>query len=473
MNSDSMDASEDLASRTRPSRPLRKTAARKVSEERRQAERDEKREQLKNLERVENDDDLSDTQRKKITNLRKDLGINPTGKSVDPQSKPQYPESASGNNEEDRSEKSPQIPGSGDSPSSENERLGVGNQKRNGYSGSPSTQAAPKTSSEMTHEGGVATAYCRCKSFGNSRIIYRYGPPGHSKYEFGPPKAHADDEIKRLPLISGKRETILDIQEDGRWLYGFLNIKKIVYVVTLTPNPHRKWKPRYKKGKAIHVFPTILVGVQWDQIQERHKRLLTDGESWNFRGKLMERLKKKEKISLDNWIRDAAMLQDQSYEAWIKKNGVTNRDRPPTFFPGADWANVPVQPKKTKSQSVRTGSNSKNSSLDSQENGSPGEESHHSGKKRSRANSGANSACMKKPRSATASTEKSTERYIDWSSYLCTNMIHFGLTDKKREDDPDGYMETLDTIHKGWSDYRQNMIKRGFKILPGGEKPEA
>lgn len=199
----------------------------------------DKREQLTELEKVE-EGDRSPAQRRKITKIRKELGIDATSESMDPQSKPQYPESTSGDNKEGKCDKFAQTPGGGDTPSSENERLGFDNRKGKGSAGSPSNQTAPKVSPEMTDEGGVAGAYCRCKSFGKSRIIYRYGPPGHSKHEFGPSKAHTKDEIVRLPLISGKHKTIFDIQEAGRWLYGFHNIRKVVSVATLTPNPRRK-----------------------------------------------------------------------------------------------------------------------------------------------------------------------------------------------------------------------------------------
>lgn len=199
-----------------------------------------------------------------------------------------------------------------------------------------------------------------------------------------------------------------------------------------------------KKGKAIHVFPTILVGILWDQIQPRHQEeLLKDGESFIFRGKLMERLNKKDKLSLDDWIRKAANDQDLSYKIWLQEKGVTDRDRPPIFFPGADWANAPVKTK-AKSQSVRTKPSSKNSVLGSQVNGSPSEENNHSGKKRQRANSGANSESMKKPRPVSASTEESTKT-IDYRSYLSYNMNHFKLTDKMRDDDPEEYQEIYDT----------------------------
>jgi hypothetical protein len=228
-----------------------------------------------------------------------------------------------------------------------------------------------------------------------------------------------------------------------------------------------------KKGKAIHVFPTILVEILWDQIQPRHEEeLLKDGGSFIFRGKLMERLNKKDKLSLDDWIRKAANHQDLSYKHWLGEKGVTDRDRPPTFFPGADWDSASVKTGKTRSQSVRTKTNSTNSVLGSQVNGSPREENHHSSKKRQRANSGANSESMKKPRPASASTEESTKT-IDYRSYLSYNMNHFKLTDKMRDDDPEEYQEILDKIEKDWNNYRRIMIKQGYTVAPGGEKPEA
>jgi hypothetical protein len=116
-------------------------------------------------------------------------------------------------------------------------------------------------------------------------------------------------------------------------------------------------------------------------------------------------------------------------------------------------------------------SDSKSSDLDSLGNGPPREENH--GKKRPRANSGANSGRTKKLRPGSASTEKSTERSIDYRSYLFTNMMHFGLTDEKREKDPEEYRQILGNIEEDWTNYRQNMINRGFTVAPGGEKPEA
>lgn len=282
----------------------------------------------------------------------------------------------------------------------------------------------------------------------------------------------------------------------------------MVSVATLTPNPHRKWKPRVTKngkGKAIHVFPTILVGILWDNIQEEHqKKYLKDRKSFVFRGKLMQRLNKKDKLSLDGWIRKAAENQDLSYKKWLSEEGVTDQDRPPTFFPGADWANVSVETK-AKSQSVRTKPNSKNSVLGSQVNGSVKEEKRHSGSKRQMANSGANLESMEKPRTVSASTEESTitkkrrrsddnedqdstdtakkAKYIpkpkngliDRHIYLTDMMAFYGLdrklldhdgkTDEQVERDTQKYRDGVKNIEDDWEEYKRNMLKQGYKEL--------
>lgn len=154
-----MDTSEDGFSTVGGGRSLRDTKARQNSKDNQQAKLNDKREQLIELEKVE-EEDRSTAQRKKITKLRKELGIDATSELVDPQTKPQYLESALGDNEEGKCEKFAQKPGSGDTPLSENEGLGFDDRKGKGSSGGPSTQAAPKISPEMTDEGGVAVAYC-------------------------------------------------------------------------------------------------------------------------------------------------------------------------------------------------------------------------------------------------------------------------------------------------------------------------
>lgn len=507
MDSNRMETSEDGFSTAGGGRSLRDTKARQMSKKKQQAELNDKREELKELEKVE-EGNRSSTQRKRIAKLQEELDIGPTSTSVDPQSKPQYPEPAFSDSERGEREKLAETPGSGDTPSSENERPSIDDRKGKALSGSPPTQTAPTVSPRITEEGRVAVAYCRSKSFGKPRKIYRYGPPGHSKHEFGPPEAHKQDELARLPLISGKHKTILDVQEAGRWLYGLRNIAEVVSVASLTPDPHRKWKPRMTKngkGKAIHVFPTILVGILWDEIQPKHqKEYLKDGESFIFRGKLMQRLNKKDKLFLDNWIREAANKQDLSYKKWLNEKGLTGQDRPPTFFPGADWANASVEIK-AKSQSMRTKPNSKNSVPGSQVNGSVKEENRHSGSKRQRANSGENLESMQKPRTVSGSTEEPTmtkkrrrpddnedqgstdtakkakyvpkpqNGWIDRQSYLTDMMVfykldrklldHNGKTDEQIEKDTQRYRDGKKEIEDGWETYKQNMLDQGYKEL--------
>jgi hypothetical protein len=502
-----MDTSEDGFSTAGGGRSLRETKARKISKDKKEAELNDKRKKLEELEKVE-EGNRSSTQRKQIAKLQEELDIAPTSTSVDPQSKPQYPEPTFSDSERGEREKLAETPGSGDRPSPENERPSIGDRKGKALPGSQPTQTAPTVSPRMTEEGRVAVAYCRSKSFGKPRKIYRYGPPSHSKIEFGPLEAHGEDELAGLPLISGKRKTILDVQEAGRWLYGFCNIKKVVSVATLTPDPHRKWKPRITNngnGKAIHVFPMMLVGILWDKIQPKHQQeYLKDGESFIFRGKLMQRLNKKDKLSLNDWLRKAAAKQDLSYKEWLNETGVTGRDRPPTFFPDADWANAPVG-RKAKSQSMRTKINSKNSVPGSQVNGSVEEEDRHPDSKRQSANSGENSESMQKPRTVSASTEEPTmtkkrrrsddnedqgladttkkakyvpkpqSGWIDRESYL-TDMMVFYKLDRKLLDnggktkeqiarDTQRYKDGKKEILDGWEDYKKNMLDQGYKEL--------
>jgi hypothetical protein len=87
----------------------------------------------------------------------------------------------------------------------------------------------------------------------------------------------------------------------------------------------------------------------------------------------------------------------------------------------------------------------------------------HSGKKRQRANSGANSEIMKKPRPVAASPEESTKT-IDYRSYLSYNINHFKLTEKMRDDDPEEYQEILDKTERDWNNYRRIMIKQGYTV---------
>ncbi|KAJ5135339.1 uncharacterized protein N7515_004617 [Penicillium bovifimosum] len=106
MDSGPIDTSKDGISTAEGGRPLRDTKAKQDQ----QAKLDKKREQLEELKKVE-EGDLSHAQKKKIAKLEKELGIDETSKSVDPQSKPQYPESTPGDREGEKNEECRQTPG--------------------------------------------------------------------------------------------------------------------------------------------------------------------------------------------------------------------------------------------------------------------------------------------------------------------------------------------------------------------------
>lgn len=353
-----------------------------------------------------------------------------------------------------------------------------------------------------------AEAYCRSQSFaGKSRIIWGYGIRGNAKYEIGTSEAHKQGDLEKLPFISGKEESIFDLlQGNGDWLYGFVNIEAVVNVASLKSAPERGWRTT-KNGKVIHVFPTTMVKIKWIDIQESHLRMLQNGENWNLRSKLMGRLKKKDKETLDDWIREAALRQDEGYEIWFKDNNVSGEKRSSTFFPDEKWATEKPPPAiikraERRSERIKTKTTHKNA----QPNETSGNGDGFSSKKRQRSDSAVEQNRTKKPRSvlkpagelpdsgddrfsgkkrprsdSTADPDsikkprfipEPADEYIDYDSYMCTNMNHFKLDEKRLNEDREGYMKTLREIKAGWDEYVKIMKGRGFKIAPEGGKPE-
>ncbi|KAJ6027419.1 uncharacterized protein N7446_003987 [Penicillium canescens] len=463
------DPSDTALSEEQGQRPFRNTKARQVSEERRQADL---------LEEIEEKGDLSGSQRKKLDKLRKELRDDASN-TVDPQSKPRYAGST-GENEDGKVQKPSQEPGSDHLSAS----VGKSTVPKDNKWKDQAAKTAPDASSAMG-EGCVAEAYCRSKSFGGIRLINRYGPHGQSRYEFGPSKRpskrpsepHEIEEIKGLRLISSKDRTILDIQKGGQWQYSFHNIEKVVNIATL--NPSRKWKPRGKK--ATRVFPTVLLKIQWCGIEKEHEEeFLQQGQGWIFRGKVTKRIKRNQKVLLDEWGRAKAKEQDLSYQGWLKKNGIANKDSEElhtTFYPDTDWANSPIRSKKNRSNSAQNNSNSTypvsgSEKIESLGDGHKSTEKPRNKRRRSESEEETTDR-IKKPRSDPTPSEKSAEKYIHWNEYVSDLKTHYKLTEQMCEENPKAYMETLDSIIQGWDDYRQNMLNQGYKVRPGGERPES
>ena len=181
-------------------------------------------------------------------------------------------------------------------------------------------------------------AYCQINSWpGCFRILFCYGDPPTAKYEIGDPQRYTKEDLTVLPLISGEKKSVLGIRVNGKYKYGVRNIGKVVHVATLTPRIDQGKKRRTTKtGKAV--YPATLIKINWINIEIKHQKDLNNCQDWNTRSKLMKRLKKGEKNQLDDWTRNAAKAQDESYKSWSKEKCFSDKKRMPTFFPGKDWA---------------------------------------------------------------------------------------------------------------------------------------
>jgi hypothetical protein len=90
-----------------------------------------------------------------------------------------------------------------------------------------------------------------------------------------------------------------------------------------------------------------------------------------------------------------------------------------------------------------------------------------SGRKRPRSDSTADPDMIKKPRFI----PKPKDGRIDYDTYLCTNMNHYGLDTKKLNEDPQGYRDQMKEIKAGWDEYVKLMKEQGYTIAPEGDKP--
>lgn len=350
--------------------------------------------------------------------------------------------------------------------------------KNNGPQANASPQNKSKTvnTGKEQKDGGVAIAYSRCNSWkGHARLVLQYGPDEEKMEEgemptcaIGSSQKHSEEVLRNLPLISCNNNSILDICDKGRRVYGLHNIEKILNVTTLEPNPNkRKRKPRpTKNGKIRRPFSTTLVKILWTNIDPSHQKLLTNRKHWNMRSRLMEKLKAAERRQLDDWIRITAKLQDESYERWRVRNGISEK-RPPTYFP------EPVQPvdlPQSRKKPNRKGSkipppkttHEQATTLDS--DGGQNMHPPQITKKRPRAGSNSIKETLddaKKPKNS----PKPMNGLIDRDSYISTAMSACGVTQELLDRDSDEYERKLKEIKDGWETYRQNMLEQGYKEL--------
>ncbi|KAJ5291446.1 hypothetical protein N7478_000697 [Penicillium angulare] len=332
-----------------------------------------------------------------------------------------------------------------------------------------STSKKPKqsgTGSSLNKpEGAFPEVYCKFSSWpGCCRIVFGYGEPGKAKYEIGDPKEYTQMDLDSLPLISGKKESILDIRINGARLYGRRNIGKVTNVASLTPNPDRERKPRVTKtGKIIQVSPPMLIKIKWVDIQEIHRAALLSDQDWNIRSNITKRLKQKDHAWLDEQIIDAAKAQDKSYEEWAAEKRIDSEKRPPTYFPGkggsASRSRAAKQPTTAQGAHAATNQNDRVQSNDGQSLNT----------KKRKADSGIERLGQDR-RMKFQHIPNPPSKLIDYNAYLLTCMMDQKLTHEKLNDDPEGYKAAMDKIEIDWEEYKKLMLDSGYKICPGGDR---
>jgi hypothetical protein len=105
----------------------------------------------------------------------------------------------------------------------------------------PSKQSV---SQKESNSGATAVAWCTCGSGQKKRKIYRYTSSTDAnvvKYEMGSPTEISEAELEKLNGVSGTVNSVLDLRnESGRRQYGYSNIKNILGVAMLSPEPNKK-----------------------------------------------------------------------------------------------------------------------------------------------------------------------------------------------------------------------------------------
>jgi hypothetical protein len=190
----------------------------------------------------------------------------------------------------------------------------------------PSKQSV---SQKESNSGATAVAWCTCGSGQKKRKIYCYTSPTDAnvvKYEMGSPTEISEDELEKLNGVSGTVNSVLDFRNEfGRRQYGYSNIKNILGVAMLSPDPNKKR------------FPTTTIFVEWQDILPDDLYLLITGQStsWEMRSKLLRAAPKKRVDELNNWIIDTYTSQNESY---AKQHNILPTPIPPAFR----TKNVPI-----------------------------------------------------------------------------------------------------------------------------------
>ncbi|KAJ6102315.1 hypothetical protein N7486_004742 [Penicillium sp. IBT 16267x] len=188
----------------------------------------------------------------------------------------------------------------------------------NGHTESSAGSSKRAVSQTEPNSGAIAVAWCKCGAGKKQRKIYLYTSTSADaiKYEMGSPTELSNDELENLTEVSGTAQSILDLRNEfGRREYGYSNIRKILGVAILSPDPRKTRHTPAGTDGTKSPFPNTTVFVEWQDILPDDLHLLIDGQSksWEMRSKLLSATPKNQIDELNNWIIDTYTSQNESY----------------------------------------------------------------------------------------------------------------------------------------------------------------
>ncbi|KAJ6027434.1 uncharacterized protein N7446_003972 [Penicillium canescens] len=375
---------------------LRSTPARVEAEQRRLAEKEEKQKLLAELLNQNAQGQISEKDKKTITKLQKQLGIqsfseavqtesetvrpatnadtsavgsavpeveshiDTTGNAsehakratngvapgtrtaeptVNSQTKPQYSES--GTEDGDGHEQNPRTHSQGrqapsSSPGAKEQAVKARRKKATGTQ-SNIVEAMRKAGVEVVEEGFITVG-------SNIWMVYGYGLPNAAKYEMKVLGYCDENKLKTLQWLSSTGNRISQLKnENGRRQYSYDNIESLD-AATVLPYGRRKGKRGLHDNETVSKKPRFrltLVQVKWRNLLPEHKSLSKNGRTWEPRSDLLGMVREIYKAQLDREIFELCGRQDVRYESWLKDNQKSHLailKRPPTPLPGKlEW----------------------------------------------------------------------------------------------------------------------------------------
>ncbi|KAJ5900282.1 uncharacterized protein N7473_004352 [Penicillium subrubescens] len=189
----------------------------------------------------------------------------------------------------------------------------------------------------------------------------------------------------------------------------------------------------------------------------------------------MNKIKRKERVQLQDQIRCVATQQDLEYSQNLRTEGTLDQERPKTFWPHEGKGSEPETARSRKVPSGETKMDRNDKPCSDQKG--PEENSDasvHRTEKRRRSHDSETQGSAdtpKKPKYIPKPKNGLIDRHIYMADMMAfykldrTLLDHDGKTDEQIKRDTQKYRDGVKDIEDGWEEYKKNMLDQGYTEL--------